>query len=217
MSMISEQIHNLRSLAIETRCLYDDDLHDALIYAADTIESLSAKLQAENMERTAGDCGKSILKIDTPKVCIDCPCHFAGESGMVVCGVEKRELLSDDIEAFKPDWCPLRESAGDCGGWISCKDRLPTMGECQKILEHLDDIWTFGHEPTDEEREAARDAIDAVQKQIPKKIKNRKLLKDFHNTPYTIRGDCPVCGSMGLLSANTDYCNACGQKLDWSE
>lgn len=48
---------------------------------------------------------KSILVVDTPEACIDCPCHFAGESGMVMCGVEQQELLTDDIETFKPDWC----------------------------------------------------------------------------------------------------------------
>lgn len=52
---ISERVKELRGLATETRCLYDDDLHDALIYAADTIESLSAKLA--DMERSAEDCG----------------------------------------------------------------------------------------------------------------------------------------------------------------
>lgn len=52
---ISEQVKELRGLATETRCLYDDDLHDALIYAADTIEALSAKLT--DMERSAEDCG----------------------------------------------------------------------------------------------------------------------------------------------------------------
>ncbi len=52
MSMISEQVKELRELATETRCLYDDDLHDALIYAADAIEALSAKLAAVNMERS---------------------------------------------------------------------------------------------------------------------------------------------------------------------
>lgn len=52
---------------------------------------------------------KSILVIDTPKACIDCPCHFAGMSGQVWCGKENKELLSDDIETLKPDWCPLRD------------------------------------------------------------------------------------------------------------
>lgn len=25
------------------------------------------------------------------------------------CGKENKEILTDDIEAFKPDWCPLKE------------------------------------------------------------------------------------------------------------
>lgn len=51
---------------------------------------------------------KSILVIDTPKVCIDCPCHFADDA-MIWCGKERKEILSDDIETFKPDWCPIRD------------------------------------------------------------------------------------------------------------
>jgi hypothetical protein len=26
----------------------------------------------------------------------------------VVCGVNKEKLMADDIETYKPDWCPLR-------------------------------------------------------------------------------------------------------------
>lgn len=58
---------------------------------------------------------------------------------------------------------------------------------------------------------------EASEKQRGRKVNNRKLLRDFNKTPYSVRGDCPNCGSVGLLSMNTDYCNACGQKLDWSE
>lgn len=58
---------------------------------------------------------------------------------------------------------------------------------------------------------------EAKDKQSSKKVKNRKFLRDFYNRPYSVRGDCPNCGSIGLLSTNTDYCNVCGQKLDWSE
>lgn len=58
---------------------------------------------------------------------------------------------------------------------------------------------------------------EARERQRAKKVKNRKLLRDFHNRPHSVRGDCPNCGSEGLLATNTDYCNACGQKLDWSE
>ncbi len=36
----------------------------------------------------------------------------------------------------------------------------------QQILKHLDDIWTFGHEPTDEEREAVRAAMDIIEEYL---------------------------------------------------
>ena len=78
----------------------------------------------------------------------------------------------------------------------------------QEILKHLDDVWTFGHEPTDEQREAARDVIDAVQKQIPRKPITYK---------ETNRADCPVCGATvrGIKEPFDDWCSKCGQKLDW--
>lgn len=52
---------------------------------------------------------KSIFVIDTPETCIDCPCHFAEDTGRVWCGKENKELWADDIEAFKPDWCLLQD------------------------------------------------------------------------------------------------------------
>lgn len=58
---------------------------------------------------------------------------------------------------------------------------------------------------------------EARERQSGKKINNRTLLRDLNGSPYSIRGDCPNCGSVNLVSTNTDYCNACGQKLDWSE
>lgn len=54
MSMISEQVKELKELAkIQMR----KDMQSILYQATDTIESLSAKLQAVNMERSAADCG----------------------------------------------------------------------------------------------------------------------------------------------------------------
>lgn len=57
MSMISEQVKRLK---VEAEWLEKDQekrLASILLQAADTIESLSAKLQAENTERSAEDCG----------------------------------------------------------------------------------------------------------------------------------------------------------------
>ena len=35
---------------------------------------------------------KSILVMDTPEACIDCPCHFAEDTGRVWCGKDKKEV-----------------------------------------------------------------------------------------------------------------------------
>lgn len=75
---------------------------------------------------------KVMLVMDKPNVCIDCPVHFAGISGQVWCGKEKKRLLSDDIEIFKPDWCPLKDvsdkywpvSTNFERGWNACIDEL---------------------------------------------------------------------------------------------
>lgn len=53
------------------------------------------------------------------------------------------------------------------------------------------------------------------EKQIPKKVNNRALIA--LSFPAYLRGDCPVCGSKSLSSADTNYCNVCGQKLDFGE
>lgn len=59
MSMISEQVKELRNKAdiFEQSGCAVDGIVRAFRQAADTIESLSAKLQAANMERSAEDCG----------------------------------------------------------------------------------------------------------------------------------------------------------------
>lgn len=54
---ISEQVKELRELADALHREKWYSAHDTVADAADTIESLSANLQAANMERSAEDCG----------------------------------------------------------------------------------------------------------------------------------------------------------------
>lgn len=58
-------------------------------------------------------------------------------------------------------------------------------------------------------------AIKALEKQIPKPVVDRNVIKGFYGQPLYIYGDCPNCGCVRLRSTDTDYCVACGQKLDW--
>jgi hypothetical protein len=57
---ISEQVKELRMAAIYK----EHSLRELLEKAADTIESLSSKLQAANMERSADDCGGGWIECD---------------------------------------------------------------------------------------------------------------------------------------------------------
>lgn len=52
--------------------------------------------------------------------------------------------------------------------------------------------------------EALNMAIEALEKQIPKKLKDDGWLY------------CPICGRDVLLD-RFDYCPDCGQALDWSD
>lgn len=59
-----------------------------------------------------------------------------------------------------------------------------------------------------DKREATKLAIDALEKQVPKKIVTGK-------STYGMSA-CPAC-SLLLPIVNMDFCNHCGQALDWPE
>ena len=64
-----------------------------------------------------------------------------------------------------------------------------------------------------EEMKEVRDmAIEALEKQIPKKPLNQS---DEYDRTY---GNCPCCGEM-VVDYPDDFrvCSNCGQRLDWSE
>ncbi len=61
-----------------------------------------------------------------------------------------------------------------------------------------------------------RDLI-GVEDSNGEKVKRRRILYDFNDKPYAIKGDCPRCGKQELISISEQYCPKCGLKLDWSE
>lgn len=62
-------------------------------------------------------------------------------------------------------------------------------------------------------KEALHMAIQALRKQIPKKLTDLSKVRD-HEGYVGLIGKCPCCGE--ILEEDTVYCD-CGQKLDWSE
>ena len=67
---------------------------------------------------------------------------------------------------------------------------------------------TFG-----QQKEAFEFAIQALEKQIPKKpIKSENQVVRYVNTYY-----CPTC-ELGITGTNiAKWCYHCGQKIDWSD
>lgn len=58
-------------------------------------------------------------------------------------------------------------------------------------------------------------AIQALEKQIPKKVQ----LRHIHKFDGFDDGECPTCGlNVSRDCDGTDvFCSDCGQKLDWSD
>ena len=85
--------------------------------------------------------------------------------------------------------------------------------EYNKTFEHKND-----NEPIEKSIEHAKTAIEALEKQLPKK-------PNFEGDGYAPDGTfvydtwiCPSCG--GYYEVDYDdyvYCPKCGQKIDWSE
>ena len=82
--------------------------------------------------------------------------------------------------------------------------------DMEMAIKALEEIQQYRAIGTVEECREAR------ERQRAKKVSNRELIKDFNGNPYTVRGDCPNCGNVNLVSS-ANYCNICSQKLDWSE
>lgn len=57
--------------------------------------------------------------------------------------------------------------------------------------------------------------VEALEKQLPEKVDAKEDFKDFNGNLICYKGFCPSCGYV-VDSSKTNYCNACGQKLDWT-
>ena len=123
MSMISEQVKELRTYG--EKSIFAPSTRDVFNQAADTIESLSAKLQAANMEcqkgnYSIGDLSELIEKFDNEK--IKGITDF--EQVQIFNALKYLEMYQKvgTIEKFMELKQNMERPAEDCDGWISCSD-----------------------------------------------------------------------------------------------
>ena len=82
---------------------------------------------------------------------------------------------------------------------------------CDRKCDNCDYNYAQGN--NGEQKEALKVAIQALEKQIPKKpVKSENQVVRYANTYY-----CPIC-NLGITGTNiAKWCYHCGQKLDWGE
>ena len=62
----------------------------------------------------------------------------------------------------------------------------------------------------------ARTAIEALEKQLPKKVKMRTEYRDLNDELICYEGFCPNCGKE-VNSYRNKSCSHCTQMLEWTE
>lgn len=70
-----------------------------------------------------------------------------------------------------------------------------------------------GFKFTPREMKAVALGIEALEKQIPKKPSTRLTSGALQ---YEVH-DCPICGEHFGFRTDVNYCEVCGQKIDWSD
>lgn len=97
--------------------------------------------------------------------------------------------------------------------YIECESKRSSIESCNERCIDCELAYLQG--TSKEHIESVKLAIQALEKQIPKKVQLRHIRKfdGFDD------GECPTCG--WSVSRDCDgidiFCLDCGQKLDWSD
>lgn len=139
MSMISEQVKEIRNMA---NVLHEEKRYAAeeiMRQSADTIEALSAKLQAANDELNRWHTDHVNEKIKNP---------FAWTSTLICHNCDHKDEYIEELEAELEELKASNMENG--GGWIACEDGLPDKSGSylvttysNGILQYISDIDHF--------------------------------------------------------------------------
>lgn len=105
-----------------------------------------------------------------------------------------------------------REAKDIIQGKLDCMKKCDTF-DCLNSDDCDECDYCYAQGTFGEQKEAFQIAINALEKQIPKKPnKSEKQVIRYVNTYY-----CPIC-KLGFTGTGVaKWCYHCGQKLDWSD
>lgn len=87
--------------------------------------------------------------------------------------------------------------------------------ECKKLLDfHGNKQWNSG--VLRRKIEDCNTAIEALEKQLPKKVEMLTEYRDLNGNVMCFKAFCPSCGRV-VESYRNKNCHVCTQVLDWSE
>ena len=78
-----------------------------------------------------------------------------------------------------------------------------------KLMEETEGIVWIGEEQ-------CKTAIEALEKQLPKKVEMLTEYRDLNGNLMCFKAFCPSCGRV-VESYRNKNCHVCTQVLDWSE
>ena len=81
------------------------------------------------------------------------------------------------------------------------------------VCEECVNYYKCDHTKVDD---MTRTAIEALEKQLPKKVENRTEYRNLYGHLIFYKGFCPSCGRV-VESYRNNSCHICTQRLDWSE
>lgn len=142
------------------------------------------------------------LKMDNERCRMQCENSCSGiDNNQCNCEDGIIEKMIDELLAYR-----------EIGTINDCRQSMQIINVAEREwLSKIIDEWILYHKIG-----TVEEVRNAVEKQKAKKVLNRKIVMTFHNTPYAIKGDCPVCNCKELMAENADYCSCCGQRMDWS-
>ena len=108
------------------------------------------------------------------------------------------------------------EAKGFIQGKLDCMKKCGIFNKEDNISDNDCDNCEYCYSQGNfgNQKEAFQIAINALEKQIPKKPIEMKPTDKLLNGYYA----CPVChGWVGMDEYSNKYCGCCGNKIDWSD